>query len=322
MDLSAPIWETIDPTPNIHNLFMEFNQQFFYNKLSSVTVSWSKRMTLCAGSCTYRTRKKECFIKLSEPLLKLRSRKDLLETLFHEMIHAYLFVTKTFDNRSDHGPEFLSHMRRINSQTNLNISVYHNFNDEVQFYQKHWWRCNGICKDKPPYYGIVKRAMNRKPSPNDYWWLEHEKSCGGQFIKIREPDKITKKNEEKHKSIVKTTSQTNLDQVRKIWNEKYPIPKAKVNLKLIQCDNCDEFIEMDQFKMHLKNCNKQNTNCETMIECGFCEEFISEQYFAKHFESCEKMRSSDSICETVIDLFDLSDEMFDNDFEVDESVVF
>ena len=30
---------------------------------------------------------------ISIPLLKLRPRKDLVETLLHEMIHAYLFVT-------------------------------------------------------------------------------------------------------------------------------------------------------------------------------------------------------------------------------------
>jgi hypothetical protein len=26
-------WETIDPTPDLHALFLEFNQQFFWSKL-------------------------------------------------------------------------------------------------------------------------------------------------------------------------------------------------------------------------------------------------------------------------------------------------
>ncbi len=38
-------WELIDPNPNIHILFQQFNHQFFYGKLDSVYVEWSKRMT-------------------------------------------------------------------------------------------------------------------------------------------------------------------------------------------------------------------------------------------------------------------------------------
>lgn len=64
-----------------------------------------------------------CSIKLSTPLLKLRSRKDLVETLLHEMIHAYLFVTQNNRDRDGHGPEFQKHMHRINSEAKTNITV-------------------------------------------------------------------------------------------------------------------------------------------------------------------------------------------------------
>lgn len=37
--------EFIDPTPNIHTLFVQFNARFFWNVLSSVQVKWSNRMT-------------------------------------------------------------------------------------------------------------------------------------------------------------------------------------------------------------------------------------------------------------------------------------
>lgn len=30
--------------------------------------------------------------------------------------------------------------------------------------------------------------MNRAPGPSDFWWNEHQQSCGGQFIKIKEPE--------------------------------------------------------------------------------------------------------------------------------------
>lgn len=74
-----------------------------------------------------------CDIALSEPLLKLRHRKDLLETLLHEMIHAYLFIIGHKDEwrRDGHGPAFQGHMHRINKQTGLNITIYHTFHDEV-----------------------------------------------------------------------------------------------------------------------------------------------------------------------------------------------
>lgn len=52
--LVDPSWEVIDPTPDVHVLFMAFNRKFFWNALESVTVSWSKRMTSCAGICSYQ----------------------------------------------------------------------------------------------------------------------------------------------------------------------------------------------------------------------------------------------------------------------------
>jgi len=39
-------WELIDPNPDARELFVEFNQKYFWNKLTSVEVRWSSRMTL------------------------------------------------------------------------------------------------------------------------------------------------------------------------------------------------------------------------------------------------------------------------------------
>ncbi|CAH0546875.1 unnamed protein product [Brassicogethes aeneus] len=191
--LIDPSWEVIDPTPDIHNLFMAFNERFFWNKLLSVCVSWSKRMTSCAGICSYQGRSGMCSITLSEPLLKLRPRKDLVETLLHEMIHALLFVTNNNRDRDGHGPEFHKHMYRINNAAGTNISVYHDFHDEVRLYQQHWWKCDGPCQKRKPFFGMVRRAQNRAPGPNDRWWGEHSSTCGGTFIKVKEPEKSAKK---------------------------------------------------------------------------------------------------------------------------------
>lgn len=189
--LIDPSWELVDPTPNIHILFVQFSQRFFWDKLLAVTVAWSKRMTSCAGICSYQGRGGMCSITLSEPLLKLRPRKDLVETLLHEMIHAYLFVSHNNRDRDGHGPEFHNHMYRINGEAGTNITVFHSFHDEVMLYKQHWWRCEGACQKRPPFFGMVRRAMNRAPGLNDRWWAEHERNCGGKFIKVKEPEKKT-----------------------------------------------------------------------------------------------------------------------------------
>ncbi|GLD73814.1 sprT-like domain-containing protein Spartan [Lates japonicus] len=198
-------WEMLDPSPDVRAMFLEFNDMFFWGKLSGVEVKWSPRMTLCAGVCSYEGRGGLCSIRLSEPLLKLRPRKDLVETLLHEMIHALLFVTQNNRDRDGHGPEFCKHMNRINKASGTNISIYHSFHDEVDVYRQHWWRCNGPCQNGRPYFGYVKRAMNRAPSSLDPWWEDHRRTCGGTYTKIKEPEGYGKKGKKDGKKDGKTS---------------------------------------------------------------------------------------------------------------------
>ncbi|XP_028416555.1 sprT-like domain-containing protein Spartan [Dendronephthya gigantea] len=99
------------------------------------------------------------------------------------MIHAYLFVTNNNKDHNAHGPEFHKHMNRINKQSGANITVRHNFHDEVKFYRRHKWRCDGPCQHRPPYYGVVRRATDRAPSQHDHWWSDHQRTCGGTYHK-------------------------------------------------------------------------------------------------------------------------------------------
>ena len=188
-NVMSPDLELIDPTPDLWQTFNTFNENFFNSALVSVSVSWSSRMTLCAGTCSYRPRTGECTIRLSKPLLSLRPRHDFINTLLHEMIHAFLFVKRSNRDHDDHGPSFQAQMRRLNSTIGSKITIYHSFKDEVENYRTHWWRCQGkVCPSKPPFFGIVKRSMNRAPGPSDPWYAAHKASCGGTFIKIKEPE--------------------------------------------------------------------------------------------------------------------------------------
>ncbi|XP_053201674.1 DNA-dependent metalloprotease SPRTN-like [Panonychus citri] len=212
LSLVDPAWEMMDPNPNIWSLFAEFDKRFFNGKLTSsfVELMWSTgRMTSTAGLCCWNPRTNFATIKLSQPLLQLRSRADLVETLLHEMIHAFLFVTRQDDNHESHGPKFHIHMFRINKEAGTNITVYHTFHDEVRHYQQHIWRCDGPCAGKAPYYGYVRRANNRKPGSYDYWWTTHQANCGGTFNKIAEPDKTAKPKQNNKGKTVANNLQNN-----------------------------------------------------------------------------------------------------------------
>ncbi|XP_048342214.1 DNA-dependent metalloprotease SPRTN isoform X2 [Sphaerodactylus townsendi] len=178
-------WELLDPSPDVRGLFVQFNESLFWGRLAAVEVKWSPRMTLY-GVLGFAAMKDEVECAPSD------------STLLHEMIHALLFVTHNNKDHDSHGPEFCKHMHRINRLTGANITIYHEFHDEVDSYRQHWWRCNGPCQNRKPYFGYVKRSMNRAPSTNDFWWSEHQQTCGGTFIKIKEPENYSKKSAEKN----------------------------------------------------------------------------------------------------------------------------
>jgi predicted SprT family Zn-dependent metalloprotease len=190
---------------DVYEYFALYNTLFFGDKLGAVSLEWSKRMTLCAG--IFSVRNFQAIIRLSEPILKFRNTDEIKETLLHEMIHAWIHVERLdmSDDRSGHGINFQKKMHEINKNTGLNITIYHSFHDEVEYYKKYVWKCNGPCQIEPPYFGLVKRSMNRAPSKSDYWWEDHKKKCGGQFLKIEQPSSINKdcKKEENNKKKIK-----------------------------------------------------------------------------------------------------------------------
>ncbi|KAL1646855.1 hypothetical protein SLS58_002990 [Diplodia intermedia] len=187
---------------DVHELFALFDTLYFGATLRArVDVSWSSRLTLCAGICELvkdsQGKHTRIRLKLSEPLLQFRPRSDTVNTLLHEAIHAYFFVTSSWrhardDDPSGHGAGFQMLASAINAHGGFDVTVFHTFHDEVDSYRTHVWVCDGPCRASPPYFGIVKRSMNRAPGRSDSWWSRHEQDCGGAFTKIAEPD-LTKK---------------------------------------------------------------------------------------------------------------------------------
>lgn len=184
------------PFLSVHQLFVHYNRRHFEDRLDGTSVEWSDRMTLCAGICYLRRQAaaRYCVIRLSRPLLQYRPFADTRSTLLHEMIHAYLWITaresQAAIERHGHGADFLHLARRINAAEagdGVQVTVFHQFHAEVQEARRHVWRCNGPCQRQPPFFGLVRRAMNRAPQPADRWWRAHQARCGGTFVKISDP---------------------------------------------------------------------------------------------------------------------------------------
>ena len=114
-------------------------------------------------------------------------------------------------------------MYRINRESGANITVYHDFHEEVNHYLKHIWRCDGKCRTRPPYFGYVRRAINRKPGPHDYWFKFHQQSCGGTFIKESEPTKDVNKFEGKQ---VITPEKLNNKDIRNYFSPVKSVPQS------------------------------------------------------------------------------------------------
>uniref|UniRef100_A0A1A9X5B1 Protein with SprT-like domain at the N terminus n=1 Tax=Glossina brevipalpis TaxID=37001 RepID=A0A1A9X5B1_9MUSC len=207
-NMMHPQWETLDPTPDIVTLFNHFDNTFFQSRLKAVTIEWGKAMRSCAGICytLKNCRSKDITIRLSEPLLKLRPRKDLIETMLHEMIHVYCFILNIREGNGGHGPQFKKIMNAINKISGTNITVYHTLRDEVKFYNLHWWCCNGMCQERSPFFGYVIRTSTDAPGPEDVWWCKHIQECGGTFMKIKGPaeklmpKKVKKSSKEKEEN--------------------------------------------------------------------------------------------------------------------------
>ncbi|PVI02042.1 hypothetical protein DM02DRAFT_317452 [Periconia macrospinosa] len=192
------ILQSSEPFVDVHELFGHYNTLYFRGiLLPRVEVLWSERLTLCAGICELSKdpitgKFTRIRLKLSSPLLQYRPRSDTINTLLHEAIHAYFFITTSWrhsrgDDGTGHGAGFQLLADAINNHGHYEITIYHTFHDEVESFRTHVWQCDGVCKDQPPYFGLVKRSMNRPPGKNDSWWSKHENECGGTYTKIREP---------------------------------------------------------------------------------------------------------------------------------------
>ena len=134
--------------PDLDPLFWQLNRELFENQIPTIPVAWSSRMTRSAGLFWWKERPKrqgdalECGIRLSWPLLGDRPHPDLLGTLAHEMIHAWVALYLA-DLKHGHGVLFQTKMAEVNRmQSEFVVTQRHSFTAEVQRHAKHRWDCS------------------------------------------------------------------------------------------------------------------------------------------------------------------------------------
>ena len=213
--------------PNIHMLFAKYNRLFFDDKLNKyVFLKWDYSEKKNAGLCI-KDRDTMITIFLSVPLLQYRPSKDLIETLLHEMIHAYLFIKKIhYKEKTHHGARFLTIMNVINyvcTPSKLKIETRHNFLSELNANKSHKWQCDGLCQN------IILRPSIRPPGIHEKWWIKHERECGGTYKIIQfNKNKCGLTNDEwKQKKLLKKQEKDKKRKMRKEDRERMTINDDK-----------------------------------------------------------------------------------------------
>jgi len=182
--------------PDLFHLFTQLNSDYFDNELKwgryNVFAFWTKKFKEGPGHSFYLNWA-GVIIDLSEPELTGKPMRDIVQTLLHEMIHAWVFFENRKSKRSwreknevdydrRHGAEFMKKMNEINALSGANVGEFHVTDTAAsKFVAKYTWRCNGSCRDKGPYFGWLRRRTNQAPSILDGWFEDHKKTCGGQF---------------------------------------------------------------------------------------------------------------------------------------------
>jgi len=120
--------EELDPNPDINELFRVFDERYFEGKLreNDVEVMWSYVMKRSAGITYDKLHGRPIIIRLSHPILRKAPRRHTVETLLHEMIHAWINIHNINDGRDGHGIVFHKKMHELNDKTKTHITVGHN----------------------------------------------------------------------------------------------------------------------------------------------------------------------------------------------------
>jgi len=149
--MARPALTEIPPAARecLHAHWADLNARYFGGVLPPIEIVWSSRLTSSAGMFVSHTGPRSRdgrseagrarrLIRLSMPLLRHLSERELLSTLAHEMIHQWQFDVRK--RRPDHGQDFLDKMESMN-RDGLKITIHHTLDEEVSAFMTYAWRC-------------------------------------------------------------------------------------------------------------------------------------------------------------------------------------
>ncbi|XP_063979926.1 DNA-dependent metalloprotease dvc-1-like [Diachasmimorpha longicaudata] len=154
---------------NIREIFRQFNIRFFYSKVKHFTLRVSTKIKADLG----RTDLAKLEIVLAKVVL-LENRKLWIETLLHQMIHAYLWEIGVSNAKNGgHDLEFMNEAARINREAICQVDAEHP-TPNLPNLQKYVYVCKK-CRL------TVYRRLRRQPNTGDIWFFAHRNECGGEF---------------------------------------------------------------------------------------------------------------------------------------------
>lgn len=160
-----------EPLPNLYEVFRIYNEKYFDNVIRGFAFRWCGQLRSIAGRArTYPHR----WISLSKEIHVGRTMKIMVETLLHEMVHAYLFCISDRE-AMDHGPRFLEVMNDVNARSGLSIAVFDNGGLNHIMHLQTIWQCTN-CKEE--------MVRLRPVRPNDKSVKNHAKTCSGSWVVV------------------------------------------------------------------------------------------------------------------------------------------
>jgi predicted SprT family Zn-dependent metalloprotease len=136
----------------LQSIWCDLNRRYFHDKLSPISILWSRRLTASVGmfvshmgpKAPHMSSGERRLIRLSIPLLKDQPEDELIGTLAHEMIHQWQY--DILKRRPDHGPEF-HRMMVVMNRDGLGITIRHSLEKAVHALTKYTWRCTDCGRD-------------------------------------------------------------------------------------------------------------------------------------------------------------------------------
>lgn len=146
-----------DQLPDIYAVFRAYNEEYFDGLIGGFEVRWCARLWIQAGKTTTFPLKR---ITISTKLLIGREIRIMVETLLHEMIHAYLFCND-HPHPLQHGEDFVKVMTETNILSTLNIGILDEGGLDHIAHLQVIWECSK-CKEQIVRFKRKSRQLNDK----------------------------------------------------------------------------------------------------------------------------------------------------------------